>query len=74
MNTSILYPIHEQVSACTNIEAAKELILNQLAAAPVQDKHIKQMHMQVKYQIHSLDKLVKWLYNNLLAKEGLQVI
>jgi len=64
MNTSILFPIHEQESACTNIEAAKELILNQLAAAPVQDKHIKQMHMQVKYQIHSLDKLFKWMYYN----------
>ena len=71
---SVLKPIYEQVLAIKDLETAKQLILETLEKAPIQDQHIKLMKVQVKYQIHTKQRLDKFVINMLLAKQGLQVI
>jgi hypothetical protein len=74
MNTSILYPIHQQVWAAQTLEEGKAIILKALDEAPVQNPDIKRMRVAVNHQITSKTKLDFFISNMLLAKDGLQRI
>lgn len=71
---SVLSPIRNYIlNECNDLETAKAKILEVLDAAPVQDKHIKSMRVNVKYQIFDLTKLKFWVNSMILAKQKLKV-
>ena len=74
MIQSILFPIKDKVWSTKDLLTAKQIILDQLDTAPVQDQDIKRMRVAVQYQINSKMKLDYFISNMLLAKEGLQTI
>jgi len=73
MKKSALYPIYEQIQNCSDEATAKQLIFNVLNQQPQTDS-IRLMKVRLQHQVFGLDKIVWWTYQNLLAKEGLQVI
>ena len=70
---SILYAIRDAVEKETDLEKAKAIVLNHIAAQ-TPSKDFRRMSVQVKYQISTHARLVSWLYNNILAHEGLGTI
>ena len=71
---SILTPIREQVLFSSDFEATKQLVLETLAAAPIQDKDIKLARVVVQYQIFNLARLQKYVCDMILAKAGLKTL
>lgn len=70
---SILLEIRDAVDKETDLEAAKNILLNFLAKKK-QTSDIKKMAVQIRYQVQSRDRLTGWLYNNILAFQGQSVI
>ena len=70
---SVLHAIRDKVQAEPDLEKAKQIVLKHLAEQ-TQNKDMKRMAVQVQYQIFSHDKLIRWIYNAILAHEGLATI
>jgi hypothetical protein len=70
---SILHQIVDDVNAELDFDKAKNILLTFLRAQD-QSKDIKRMITQVQFQIFKRDKLISWMYNNILAFEGNRVM
>ena len=72
---SVLTPIREQILFWKgDLPSAKELVINTLNSAPIQDKDIKLAKVVVQHQIHNLSRLQKYVNDMILAKAGLKVV
>lgn len=69
---SILHQITDEVNAEQDFDKAKNILLTFLKAQN-QSKDIKRMQIQIQFQIFKRDKLISWIYNNILAFEGMRV-
>ena len=70
---SILHQVRDQVDAEQDLDKAKMILLSFLKGRK-QTADIRRMQVQVQYQIHDRNRLTSWLYNNIMAFSGMQVI
>jgi len=71
---SILEPIRDYIlNVCTDLEAGRAVVLEQLCKAPNADNDIRRMKVVVQYQIHNLTKLKFFVNDMILARKGLKV-
>lgn len=71
---SLLHPILEQVQNESDFEKARKITVDHIDKCGMNEKDRKLMKVRVQYQIHTYDKLLMFLYNNILKFEGNGVI
>ena len=69
-NKSILRDVAEAVQNEHDLEKAKQIVINRVQRSKINDKDKRFMLMRVQHQIFTHDKLVSFVYNNILKFEG----
>ena len=71
---SVLRSIAEQVQNEKDLEKAKQISIAHIRSSKMDDKDKRLMFVRIEHQIFTHDKLVLFIYNNILKFEGLGVI
>ena len=73
LSDSCLFEIYEKVQNMADFPSAQKLVLDHLSKQK-QSTDIRQMRVEVQYEIHDLRKLIFWMYNKMQAYTGLKTI
>ena len=71
---SVLRDIAEQVQNEKDLDKAKQISIAHIKSSKMADKDNRLMLVRIEHQIFTHDKLVSFIYNNILKFEGLGVI